>query len=360
VPLPVPPELEEALAADPVARAHFDRLPSEGKDAWIAWVSRPRAPWAQRHRTREAVRRLAGVPATEQATRQAPPLLPPRPAWWPWLLALALVALVAALLVWLLAYRNGGGGGRGPTTVVRGSVPELVGLRLPQAKAVARRAGVGLTVDRRRSDRPAGVVVGQKPPAGTAVPNGALVSLLVSSGPGTTSASRSRTTTAATTATTAATTTAGATPATTQQATTQQATTTQQSGVAVPSLVGDGLGAALRALEQAGLLAAVAYQTSQRPVGEVRGQNPAAGERVHPGARVQVNVAEGPEPGNPTRVPDVTGEDESTARTDLERAGFGVVVVSTSRGSEAGVVEQQPRAGVTISSDDLVAIYVHG
>jgi beta-lactam-binding protein with PASTA domain len=60
-------------------------------------------------------------------------------------------------------------------------------------------------------------------------------------------------------------------------------------------------------------------------------------------------------------VPDVTGEDQATASSDLQDAGFQVVVVQTNRGSGASgtVTEEQPTAGTTIASGDYVAIYVH-
>ena len=92
----------------------------------------------------------------------------------------------------------------------------------------------------------------------------------------------------------------------------------------------------------------------------MRGQNPAAATQVPPRTRVQLNVAEGPNPGNPAQVPDVTGEDQATARSDLENAGFQVVIVHTTRGTgpSGNVIEQQPSAGTTISTGDYVAIYV--
>ena len=39
---PVPADLEDALAANPAARESFWAMPSEQKDAWIAWTERPR------------------------------------------------------------------------------------------------------------------------------------------------------------------------------------------------------------------------------------------------------------------------------------------------------------------------------
>jgi serine/threonine-protein kinase len=147
---------------------------------------------------------------------------------------------------------------------------------------------------------------------------------------------------------------------TTQRTTTTSPTTTQAAGtVGVPAIVGKGLATALQQLESAGLRATVKYVTSQAPAGQVRGQNPAPGTKVPPRTPVQVNVSEGPNPGNPTAVPDVTGQDEASARSALQDAGFKVVTIQRTGGGQSGtVVEQQPTAGTSVSTDEYVAIYV--
>ena len=128
----------------------------------------------------------------------------------------------------------------------------------------------------------------------------------------------------------------------------------------VPSLVGQRLGSALGALERANLRASLKYLPSSKPVGQVIGQNPAAGKKVPRLTRVQVNAAEGPNPGNPTPVPDVTGEDQQAATNDLQSAGFQVIAIQRHRagGQSGSVVEEQPSAGTTLASGDFVAIYV--
>jgi eukaryotic-like serine/threonine-protein kinase len=422
VPLHVPADLEEALAQSPAARARFDRLPPEGKDAWIAWVGRARLRSARRRRIAETVRRLGVGPAAAATTEERverPAPLPPGTPWEWWLLALLLLLVIAGLLIWLLAFRDHGHK-RGAVVVRKGTVPNFVGQPLPQAKRLAAEAGVTPVVTRRASDRPKGIVVDQRPAPGKVVPSGSVVTLVVSRGPpkvsvpdvtglaaadaskrlgavglvpklaptpsakppgtviaqtpraGAKAARGSKVTlqVAKAQTTTAATTTAPTTttkPATTHAASTAGTTTVaaptttraRPAGVLVPSLAGKSLQSALPALEQAGLLATVKYVSAPGPLGQVNGQNPAAGTRVPRGTRVQVNVTEGSNPGNPTQVPDVTGEDEATARSDLESAGFKVIVVRTRRSGTAGsVLEQQPAAGTTISSGDFVAIYV--
>ena len=76
-------------------------------------------------------------------------------------------------------------------------------------------------------------------------------------------------------------------------------------------------------------------------------------------SKARSTVSEGPNPGNPTPVPNEIGQDEATARSDLESAGFKVVVIRRTGGGQSGtVVEQQPAAGTTVPTDEYVAIYV--
>ena len=203
-------------------------------------------------------------------------------------------------------------------------------------------AGLDANVAQVASSKPKGTVVAQSPAAGTKVDQGTAVRLNVSKGAP-----------AATTTTTTATT-------TTARTTTTRATSTSASSVTVPSLVGQRLASALGALERANLRASLKYLPSSKPVGQVIGQNPAAGKKVPPLTRVQVNAAEGTNPGNPTQVPSVTGENEQTATSDLQSAGFQVVTIQRhgAGGQSGSVVEQQPAAGTTLASGDFVAIYL--
>jgi serine/threonine-protein kinase len=473
----VPSDLEAALAAAPAARARFDALPPEQKDAWISWVGRARTRQGRVRRIGYLVQRL-GAPVAETTVAEVPPPLPPRTEWWPWLLALALALLVAALLLWLFVFRDNDNGTKNAVVVQKGTVPNLVGQPQPTAVAAVKKAGLNPVVTKRDSPQPAGIVIQQQPPPGKVLKAGAPVQLVVSRGPppvavpdvtglaaadavaklqqaklaprlvevksketpgtviaqsppagakakpgsrvtlnvskgagkvtvppvvgetaaqatselqaagfkvqttnvassrpkGTVVAQTPRGGDAAPKGSTvkldvsqgagAATTTATTTQQTTTVATTTVATTTQAGGggggtVAVPTLTGKGIATALQQLETAGLPATVKYQSSQKPAGQVIGQNPAAGAKVPPKTRVQLNVSEGPNPGNPTAVPDETGKDEATARSDLEAAGFKVVVIQRSGGGQSGtVVEQQPPAGTTVPTDEYVAIYV--
>jgi eukaryotic-like serine/threonine-protein kinase len=222
------------------------------------------------------------------------------------------------------------------------TVPNVVGQTEAAAVTAIHAQGLDATVTLVPSAKPRQTVVAQNPTAGTKVDQGSAVRLNVSKG-------RAATTTVTTTQTT-----------TTRTTTTSPTTTAAAGTVSVPSLIGLGLASALGALERANLRASLKYLPSQKPAGQVIGQSPAAGRRVPPLTRVQVNAAEGPNPGNPAQVPDVTGEDQQTATTDLQNAGYKVIVVQRhgAGGQSGSVVEQQPAAGTTVTTGDYVAIYV--
>ena len=73
--------------------------------------------------------------------------------------------------------------------------------------------------------------------------------------------------------------------------------------VSVPSVVGSSLPRAISSLKQAGLTALVTHVASDSPVGQVVGQNPAAGKTVGKGGQVRLNVSIQP----PVSVPDLVG-----------------------------------------------------
>ncbi|SCL38592.1 PASTA domain-containing protein [Micromonospora pallida] len=71
---------------------------------------------------------------------------------------------------------------RAPTTQARVPMPNLVGLPRSAAEAALDRLGLGYRSELRRSDRPAGTVLGTEPKAGERVPVGTDVTLVVSEG----------------------------------------------------------------------------------------------------------------------------------------------------------------------------------
>ena len=149
----------------------------------------------------------------------------------------------------------------------------------------------------------------------------------------------------------------GATQATTGGAT----TSTPASKATMPNLVGQQQLAAQRKLQSLGLRVRTVYVPSTKPQGSVVAQRPAAGATVARGARVRINVSNGPNPQPLVAVPDVTGEDEATATADLKAAGFAVQVFDqpTSDPNQDGVVlDEDPAPGTRIPRGSQVAIYV--
>ena len=105
--LPVPSDLEDALAANPAARDRFWSLPPSARTNGSRWVERARLPRARRRRIAETVRRLAAAPpatAVEGESVAAVPL--PRDDWERGCFGLALLAGLAAFLVWYTVYRD--------------------------------------------------------------------------------------------------------------------------------------------------------------------------------------------------------------------------------------------------------------
>jgi beta-lactam-binding protein with PASTA domain len=225
---------------------------------------------------------------------------------------------------------------KGPQRV---AVPNVVGRRRDDAIARLRSAGLHAAVFSVPSQSPRGFVVAQSPQAGTKAPKDSRVRINVSQGAP---------------AATPTTTTGGTTPTTTT-------TTTTAASAKVPRVVGLSQSAAQQRLHAAGLRVRTAYVTSSKPAGTVVAQRPAPGTTLRRNAVVRINVSTGSNPQPAKAVPDVTGEDEATARSDLEAAGFQVSVVdepTTDENEDGIVVDEDPAAGTRVPAGSLVTIYV--
>jgi serine/threonine-protein kinase len=458
----VPPDVAAALDRVPEAGSRFASLPPDAQAAWLTWIDRGRGGRARAGRIDEMVRRLLPSAAVAEDEVAEPVGPPPERYWWLWLLLLLLL-VIGGLLAWyflsrgddkavvpnviglreqqaeiriqdrgldplprpapsnrpqgvVFAERPGAGTqlGKGQTVTIfvstgRLGVPDVVGLRLPEAqqklqargfkaevKRVASTKPKGVVLDQDPaagvtalrgttvtlnvssgakpvvvprvvgqtqgdavqaltalglkpvlqnvpSDKPAGTVVGQKPPAGKEVDKGAEVTVNVSTGAG------PATTTTTTTATTTSTT------------TTTPGTTTTAAPVRVPRVVALAQTPALRRLNVLGLLPTVVYVRSSQPANRVVSQSPAPGTSLRPGARVRVNVSTGPNPQPNAAVPNVVGQDQATAAQTLRDAGFKVAVLNrptTDQGKDGLVVEQQPRANANIPGGSQVTIFI--
>ena len=84
-------------------------------------------------------------------------------------------------------------------------------------------------------------------------------------------------------------------------------------------------------------------------------QNPAEGASVDAGSAVGISVSNGK-----SKVPDVVGESEAQAKSDLINAGFDVNVTTQETGSkpEGTVLAQSPKGGASAVKGTLVTITV--
>jgi eukaryotic-like serine/threonine-protein kinase len=137
-------------------------------------------------------------------------------------------------------------------------------------------------------------------------------------------------------------------------------TTTAARTVTVPNVVGLQQTVAQRRLNSAGLGSRVRYVSSQKPSGQVVAQGPAAGATANKGSKVQLSVSVGPS-ATTTQVPNVVGQDQQTATSTLQNAGFKVqvIMVPSSDPSQNGtVVDEQPAGGTRAPDGSTVTIYV--
>jgi eukaryotic-like serine/threonine-protein kinase len=241
----------------------------------------------------------------------APPLLAPgleeppgeRRRRWRW------VALVLVLLLLL-----GGGAFAAWYFLIRTpsvTVPPVVGQQVSVARTILENGGFKVSVTPEPSPSRVGQVIGEIPNGGSNVKQGSTIQLAVSSGPGLTT---------------------------------------------VPTLSGDSLAQARRELRQKGLkVGRIQLQnSSQFPPGRVISTSPAAGATPQVGTAVDVFVSSG------VKVPDVTGETESQAKSNLEAAGFTVITnTQTSSSATPGtVIDEVPAGGTPLAAGSNVTIVV--
>ena len=218
-------------------------------------------------------------------------------------------------------------------------VPSLVGQTQGAAVSQLTKLGLKSQLQNVSSSQPVGLVVAQKPKAGTEVDKGSTVVLNISRGAG------GGTTTVHTTTTTGSTTTV----------TTAAAATSR-----VPRVQGLAVTAGLRRLNLRGFHPVVRYVNSSEPAGRIVSQSPSSGT-AHSASPVHVNVSNGPNPAAPATVPKVVGQNQASAASALKDAGFKVLVLfrkTTDQTKNGVVVEQQPVAGSSIPRGSYVAIFV--
>jgi eukaryotic-like serine/threonine-protein kinase len=193
------------------------------------------------------------------------------------------------------------------------AVPNVVGIERDLAVAKVEDAGLEANVEEQpnREVEP-GIVFDQNPNPGTRIQKGDAVTILVSTGP---------------------------------------------KKVEVPRVVGEQYDTAIQRLDDAGLEWRKVEVFSQKPLDQVLRQNPRAGEEVDEGSTVVLTVSKGIEQ---IEVPSVIGQDEGTATSTLQAAGFGVEVIrAPSSDTPEGVVfAQNPNPGTEAPKDSTVQITV--
>ena len=316
---PVPADLEDALAQNPAARERFWSLPPEQVDSWVAYVQRARFPGARRRRVAEAVRRLGGAPAPVVAeTREAAPAAAvplPRDDAWTWIAGIAMLAALAAFLLWLTVFRDKQHHDSAPAAVVvtaKSTVPKVVGIKLEAAQFQLKQEKLQVKVVRRTGTKPKGIVLAQAPQANKSVVQGSVVSLVVSKG---------------------------------------------LPGVRVPKLVGLAAADALQQLQKRGLSATLTQQPAKGATpGSVIQQTPVAGKRAQKGTPVKLVVAKG---AAAVAVPDVRGHSQADATHDLQSRGLQVHAVDVASTQPAGtVVAQNPAPQTKVQQGATVRINV--
>jgi beta-lactam-binding protein with PASTA domain/predicted Ser/Thr protein kinase len=190
-------------------------------------------------------------------------------------------------------------------------VPSLIGKSRDDAVSTLTNAGLKASVITVHSSKPVDTVTRQLPLAGTTILKGATVQIRVSSGP---------------------------------------------ADVTVPSVIGLPFDQASIALRNQGFVVSREDVESDQPADTVVNQTPSGSAR--PGSMITLSVSKGPKT---STVPDVTSQDEQSARDTLTSAGFKVRVKHqnvTDPGLEGIVLDQNPSGGMQADQGSPVTITV--
>jgi beta-lactam-binding protein with PASTA domain/predicted Ser/Thr protein kinase len=191
-------------------------------------------------------------------------------------------------------------------------VPSVVGKTRDDAVSTLVNAGLkAQPVVLVHSNRPEGTVTAQDPAGGTTIVQGSRVRINVSSGP---------------------------------------------ADVAVPSVIGLSFDQASAALQNEGFAVARTFVESDEPMGTVVDQSPSGS--APPGSTINLSVSKGPKL---STVPDVTSQDEESARSALQSAGFKVQVQPqdvNDPGLDGIVLSQNPTGDTQAKQGSTVTIVV--
>jgi eukaryotic-like serine/threonine-protein kinase len=205
--------------------------------------------------------------------------------------------------------------GRVDITVSKGketvSVPSVIGKSQADAVSTLTNAGLVARVFSVPSNKPVDTVTGQDPVPGMTVDKGSKVRINVSSGP---------------------------------------------ADITVPSVIGLPFDQASAALQQAGFTVSRKDVESDQPADTVVNQSPSGS--ATPGSPITLEASKGPKT---SAVPDVTSQDEQSARDTLTSAGFKVKVRNqnvTDPGLYGIVLNQSPTGGSQAKQGTTVTITV--
>jgi eukaryotic-like serine/threonine-protein kinase len=256
------------------------------------------------------------APPRPQTPRRPPPYQPgymyeepppKRGRWVPWLLV-ALLLAAAGIAGWYVFTKIQDQLAASQPV----PVPNVVGIRELNAKAKIEGAGLEPKVERAASAEDKGIVIDQRPDAGTRIQKGDQVTIIVSTG-------------------------VPKTP--------------------VPDVVGMDYADAVDALNEVNLKARKREVFSKKPDGQVVAQDPPSGEVVDEGTTVVLRVSKGKQV---VPVPNVLDQTESSARSELQAAGFEVQAVQAPSDStpEGFVSAQSPDPGTEAPKGSPVTITV--
>jgi serine/threonine-protein kinase len=222
---------------------------------------------------------------------------------WPWIAALIVLLLAGGAVAAYLLTR--------PTQHV---VPKVVGESLTAAQANIQNAGFTPNLIYRTDNAKPDTVIGQSPLAGTDANTGSTVTLTVSQGRG---------------------------------------------SVSVPPVNGLSAAAARRLLRRVGLKASAVMTEPSASVasGHATRTDPPVGYPLPAGSGVTLYVSSGKPK---VTIPDVTGQPEATARSNLTKQGFAVVSVtqSSNTATPGNVISENPPGGSPAAPGSTITITV--
>jgi beta-lactam-binding protein with PASTA domain len=208
----------------------------------------------------------------------------------------------------------------GKTPAATVAVPDVKGKTQADAESAIKAVGLAPVVARGYSDSiAAGSVVGQSPDAGSQLPKGGQVAILVSQGKA------------------------------------------PVGGVAVPDVVGRSESDALSVLQGSGLTGKVIKDYDDAvPAGQVAGQLPGAGSQALKGSEVTILVSLGRGGATSVKVPSVTGKTQADAEKAVKDAGLVPLTLKEPSANVAAgkVARQLPAAGKAVTPGSQVAILV--